>query len=396
MTYALYVAERDGTCDDLLTCAICGLRSTNLNRHIERQHEMTPAEYKLSFPGAQTCKLSSKSIAKIVHTKGLKDSKSKQMQREQARRVQATLETGVEMLTCRICGHQSALSLITHITRKHKPMSMSEYRSAYPDAIVQRASPQQCLASSQAMKTRLEDPDIRAAFLEWRSFPSEIKHWMRKGFTNEEAIAKVAEFQHTQSLKGCNPRTHALRSAKNSGALNPMSLASIAKRENVSIYEASKLTPCYGRNGPLHPMFGKRHTEEALQKIAQRLNLHGGASNVEREMTSALLSMFHVGETNAVVCGWCCDFLVRDRKFIVEMFGDFWHHNPLKYSETWINPFSRRCSVDVWERDRRRIEDLRANGYTVVVVWELDWNKQRETVLRMIQESYNSTCAGDQ
>jgi G:T-mismatch repair DNA endonuclease (very short patch repair protein) len=285
-----------------------------------------------------------------------------------------------------ICGFESAYSLIAHITIKHKTL-MKDYREKFPGKIVQKTSDAQRRKLSLHHKKRLEDPEALSKFLEWRSFPSEVKHWLRKGFSLEEANEKVANFQSEQSLKGNNEKTRLRRSKKNLGTKNPMSLFSISKRHGVSIKEASALTPAYGRSGEKHPMFGKKHTPESLLKIA-RNNIFFGKSKLEHEVTNTLVELFR-GEKNAPVFGWICDYLNEEKKIIVEFFGDFWHHNPTKYGHDYVNPFTKRTSSFIWERDERKISELTEQGYLVIVVWESDWNANKEACLQRLKDAFN-------
>ena len=237
-----------------------------------------------------------------------------------------------DVLKCRLCEFENPASLLSHIRHKHE-MSVSDYRAAYPEDVLQRNSSRQNERNSEANKKRLEDPATKAAFLEWRSFPSEVKHWIRKGYDPKEAQQKVAEFQSVQAKKAQTLEHLEKMRQRTAGDLNPMSLTSLFARHGVSVEEASKLTPCFGRMGEKHPMFGKKHTEEAIKKIGQHIN-HSGRSKIEHEMSNILISEYG-GTKNSHAAGWCCDYVCADKKLIVEFFGDFWHHNPFYFDENW-------------------------------------------------------------
>lgn len=364
---------------------LCGLKANQLVSHVTRKHKMKTEDYYIAFPGAKLSQLTDAQKQKMIETKRAKETKNKQNKRAmQERRNEVANQ---EQLRCEICGFESALSLISHITRKHS-MLMSDYRQRYPNASVQRSAPSQSKSLSDVLKKKLEDENERLQFMEWRSFPSEVKHWTRKGFSEEEALQKIADFQRTQSLKGNNDETRELRSKLYSGENNPMSLQSLSKKNGVSVSEAIKLTPCYGRLGSLHPMFGKKHTPEAIKKIGNHLNF-GQKSKIEHEMSDRIIS-FYGGNKNDYVDGWCCDYVNHEKKIIVEFFGDFWHHNPRKYSKDWINPFTKRTSPQAWSRDERKISDLKNRGFKVIVVWERDWRLDRENQLQRIKDAFDS------
>lgn len=68
-------------------------------------------------------------------------------------------------------------------------------------------------------------------------------------------------------------------------------------------------------------------------------------------------------------------------KTVIELFGDFWHANPIKYKETDILKFPmnyRPTAKDIWEKDKRRIEYIKSKGYNVIIIWENDINDEEK------------------
>lgn len=293
-----------------------------------------------------------------------------------------------------LCDRRCKGSLISHITRTHS-MPMHEYRSKFPGALVQHVSAQGRANNAAAQKLRLQDPEARRKFDEWRSFPSEVKHWTRKGYNDKEALVKVAEFQRKQSIKGRNPVTSAKRSAKYSGSKNPMSLASIAAREGVSERAARQLTPCFGRVGDLHPMFGKKHTPEAIMKIASAPHLSNPdyRSRPERQLEEACAQLGAV-KHNVNIGTWNVDVMFDDVKLIVELFGDYWHMNPCKYDADAAHNLMGKTAAQLWERDARKLAELRALGYHVEVIWESDWRSDSAACMERIALAHDKLLRG--
>jgi len=350
---------------------------------------MSTSDYYLMFPGAKLSQLTAAQKQKMIETKCAKETKHKQNKREmQTRRNEVANQ---EPLRCEVCGFESSLSLISHITRKHS-MLMSDYRQSYPNASVQRSAPSQAKNLSDVLKKKLEDKNERCQFMEWRSFPSEVKHWTRKGFSEEEALQKIADFQRTQSLKGNNDVTRELRSKLYSGENNPMSLQSLSKKNGVSITEAIKLTPCYGRVGSLHPMFGKNHTSESLAKIASAPHLSnpGFRSTGEIELENFCRTICKDVETNKRISCWNVDVVSWTKNVVIEFFGDFWHMHPAKYGPNDIHQLFRKPASHIWARDEKKINDLKNRGFKVIIVWERDWRLDRETQLQRIQDAFYS------
>lgn len=81
------------------------------------------------------------------------------------------------------------------------------------------------------------------------------------------------------------------------------------------------------------------------------------------------------------------DFLLPDKKAVIEVNGDFWHANPLMYRSDDIMPYpaGRISAKEVWERDKRKLDYAKQKGYNVVVIWEFDLNHNIEKVLEVLQ-----------
>ena len=375
--------------EDTLSCLICGLKSNQLISHVTRVHKISTSEYYLRFPGSCLSRMTEAQKKKISDAKSKKDSKNKKIKMEKRKRREEV--SSLEMLKCRLCQYESSLSLISHIMNKHG-VKMNEYRAIYPGDQVQRASPSQSKKLSEKMKSILENEEEKKRFLEWRSFPSEMKHWIRKGVSEEEAKEKVAEFQRFQSLKGNNDKTRLLRHEKNLGDKNPMSLMSISEKHSISIEEARKLTPCFGRSGPSHPMFGKKHSEEALKKIAGAHHLSNPSyrSTGEIELENECRKISDDVKANFRISRWNVDIIFVSKNIIVEFFGDYWHMNPLKYKDDDVHSLYKKTALQVRERDNRKLNELKKLGYQVIVIWEHDWRYNRVDQIKRINDAFNS------
>lgn len=79
------------------------------------------------------------------------------------------------------------------------------------------------------------------------------------------------------------------------------------------------------------------------------------------------------------------DILI-DSWLIVEVFGDYYHANPMKYKATdLISRFRGKVEAQqIWQEDARRIEKLRLAGYAVLVVWEQTIKQDIQKALKEI------------
>jgi len=60
-----------------------------------------------------------------------------------------------------------------------------------------------------------------------------------------------------------------------------------------------------------------------------------------------------VGDGKLIIGGFCPDFIHKNKKKIIELYGDYWHNRK-----------------DVKERDKRRIKTYKKCGYRTLIVWE--------------------------
>jgi len=65
----------------------------------------------------------------------------------------------------------------------------------------------------------------------------------------------------------------------------------------------------------------------------------------------------YVGNRGVIIGGFNPDFLSKNPKHIIEMFGDYWHNLP-----------------NVRERDKKRLKAYKEYGYKTLIIWEHELN----------------------
>jgi len=73
---------------------------------------------------------------------------------------------------------------------------------------------------------------------------------------------------------------------------------------------------------------------------------------------------------------------IMANKKIIEYNGDFWHSNPDIYPPNFINPRTKIKAVDKWEIDRVKLQFARDQNYEVLVIWERDFKKNKEEIIK--------------
>ena len=75
----------------------------------------------------------------------------------------------------------------------------------------------------------------------------------------------------------------------------------------------------------------------------------------------------------------CFDF-GRDKK-VIEFNGDYWHCNPLKFQPDFFHTVKRKTALEIWEADLKKQLSARQSGYDIMVIWENDWNLDKNKVI---------------
>lgn len=78
------------------------------------------------------------------------------------------------------------------------------------------------------------------------------------------------------------------------------------------------------------------------------------------------------------------DFTVQSYKFVIEFNGDVYHANPSKFNEDDTpHPYNKNLtSRDLWDKDKIKLDVLKKNNYKYIIIWENDYRKNKERVVR--------------
>jgi G:T-mismatch repair DNA endonuclease (very short patch repair protein) len=135
--------------------------------------------------------------------------------------------------------------------------------------------------------------------------------------------------------------------------------------------------------------------ESVKQKIANAIrNSTGGVngsriSSIHRLVYNTLLSygISVINEYNIPNTKYWYDILVVGTNKIIEVNGDFYHANPIKYVSTDILHFRRddaHLASDLWNKDKVKNGTAKQLGFDVLVVWECDIRTQFESTIDTI------------
>jgi hypothetical protein len=225
------------------------------------------------------------------------------------------------------------------------------------------------LSSNETKKNREKLKEILnedPKYMSGKSWVSK-EYWIKKGHSEEEAIKIVSEKQSTFSLEKCLEKYGEIEGKK-----------IWASRQNKWLKTLDSKTE-----------------EEKLEILRKKIMNNKKYSAISQDLFFNILSRINDiknicffaennGEIDVEKDGviFKPDFVYK--KNIIEFFGDYWHCNPLIYKdeEKKIRRGSKKYSVkSIRKIDEFRLNFFKENGYSIMVVWEDNYRKNKEKVI---------------
>lgn len=152
-------------------------------------------------------------------------------------------------------------------------------------------------------------------------------------------------------------------------------------------------------------MFGRKNSEEALEKSRRTLLQNHGVTNAfflskhrtvskaQQEILDYLSSslpaaqfegekLFHSGTHKYFI-----DIFSEKAKLVVEFNGDYWHCNPTKFSGSFFHHRKNKRAEQIWAEDAERMSVMQQKGYHTVTVWESEYCSDKQNVLHKLLET---------
>ena len=76
-----------------------------------------------------------------------------------------------------------------------------------------------------------------------------------------------------------------------------------------------------------------------------------------------------------------------DKDILVEFYGNYWHANPKMFKPEDV-VHHNLTAKQIWEKDRERIEILKTNGFKVFIVWQSEYQRNKEKVIQTLINSF--------
>lgn len=118
---------------------------------------------------------------------------------------------------------------------------------------------------------------------------------------------------------------------------------------------------------------------ERTSKARAAVTSRGGySSKPEKRIRQCLTELDINFEANKFL--WKYSFDMVFDKLIIEVQGDMWHANPLRYKEDDLI-MGKLLAKDLWAKDARKKKKAEENGYKMIYIWEHEISKKSDAEL---------------
>ena len=111
-----------------------------------------------------------------------------------------------------------------------------------------------------------------------------------------------------------------------------------------------------------------------------------GSSKVEIEWIEFVMAnegihiQYALNGGQVKINGRLVDGMCYETNSVYQFHGDYWHGNPNRYEPDYINPSNYKRMGDLYEETLIKDQELRDQGYNVIIIWESEWNEIKKNL----------------
>lgn len=180
---------------------------------------------------------------------------------------------------------------------------------------------------------------------------NQIEYWINKGYTEEEAKQKVSDRQRTFTLDKC--------------------IEKYGQEKGVEVWKERQykwvhsLQQSFEKDGDSRTPISKFESD-CKKRICEILHI-----DIPHKQK-------YISDKNNNHYSY--DLTINNK--IIEFNGDYWHCNPNLYCEDYFNKSKQKTAHEIWEYDKIKINCAKSFGYDVLVIWESEYNKDKEGTIQ--------------
>lgn len=200
-----------------------------------------------------------------------------------------------------------------------------------------------------------------------RSRSSEkARNTVKKKFEDPEFRQKALSCMHSADAKKKRVRSF----------LETMQKEDVKKKFIFAIKNSEKRKNYYSKRSQDWKKLSSEGKKNILKnfKYNKKYSLNNFKMNMNEYLVGSVLNELNekwIYEDEVIASGnsYYPDFKIDSKKIIIECYGTFWHADPRIYSEDQII-IGELKSRDIWEKDKIRVDNLKNNGYNVIIIWQ--------------------------
>ena len=224
------------------------------------------------------------------------------------------------------------------------------------------------------------------------------EYWLKRGYTEEEAIKNISEIQTKNSNKiTVSSRRQASIRCKEHWikiGYNEEESQKIISRYQTTFSKEICINK-YGKEKGLE-IFKKR--QEKWQLTLHKTNkMHCGYSKISQDLFNELIkhtnNEIYYGSLNREYTIYnkenkhiyAFDFTDLTNKKIIEFQGDIYHANPNLFSEDdKPSPWNNLTSKELWQKDEYKKQVALNNNFDLIQIWESDFRNNKEKTIKNV------------
>lgn len=294
-------------------------------------------------------------------------------------------------MKCQICGFEGK-SLVSHL-KKHN-ISVDEYKRKYNVEKVHTVPESQKKYLSDLWKNRMKDKKWKDKFSKSRVSIWDYKYWIQKGMEESDAIDMVKKIQSDNARKRDYSKSPTVLSKEfylSKGFTIEEAEKAISEIQSKLSSNSSKFS-------------GKKHSQKSKEKISQSISTHihkigvsdwvshfGDLSEPKYKSNGEIEIFNYVNnitencvEANVFIENYNVDLLYKNK--IIDYFGVYWHCHPDFYKDDYFHRQKNKFAYEIRDEDNKRIDLLQEMGYSVMIVWENDYIKNKSETLNKVKQ----------
>lgn len=225
------------------------------------------------------------------------------------------------------------------------------------------------------------------------------QYWIAKGMTHEEAIAKVNERKNraytnsnSAQKKLGNTRPNQLAYWLAKGCSEEEAKLQLSKRQTT--FSLDVCIEKYGfvagyqrwldRQTKWMDTLNAKSDDEKCRITKLKIKSSKGSVSKQENLLYSLIDMLGL-EQQVAVDNYVYDMAIGNK--IIEYNGDFWHCNPKLFKED--KQIFDKTAKQIWEYDAKKNGHAESKGYSVLVVWETEFLKDRNDTIDRCRKFLN-------